>query len=183
MSRPILVVSFVVSAIAVWWLATNAGEFGKTVLAIIAAIAPLAVTKLWEQRVTIEQHLREKKVPMYEHMIDSIFRIIQAEKPGFKKVSPDQMVKDITQFTSDAMIWASSDVIRAWVRFRHIDWSSPAGVLDGTHAIEDLFRAMRTDLGNDVSSLKNHEIIKLMINDYDTWAQTKGLAKPKDRNE
>lgn len=112
---------------------------------------------------------------MYEHMIDSLFRIIQAEKPGFKKVSPDKMVQDITQFMKDVMIWGSSDVIRAWVRFRHVDWTTDSGKLDGTHAIEDLLRAMRADLGNEVNSLKNHEIIKLMINDYDTWIESKRL--------
>jgi hypothetical protein len=61
-------------------------DLGKAIVTgavtVAAAIVTLVVGKVWEQRVKIQQEVREKKIPVYEKQIETFFAVMFAQKTG-----------------------------------------------------------------------------------------------------
>ncbi|MDZ7616964.1 MAG: hypothetical protein U1E05_08170 [Patescibacteria group bacterium] len=143
-------------------------DLGKAIVAgavtVAAAIITLVVGKVWEQRVKIQQEVREKKVPVYEKQIETFFAVMFAQKTGAKAASPEELQKAFLAFTEKLIIWGSPEVIKAWSAFRLHDWQNTtpqAGFLK----LEAFIRAIRADLGGSNSGLPDGELMRLFIND------------------
>lgn len=139
-------------------------------VAVVVTVLSVAVSKYYERRSAVEQALREQKVPIYERLIDFVFRITFAEKRGETVPTEQEMVLFMTELTRDLVIWGSPDVIRSFSSFKRL--SSSAG--SGSHipimfAVEDIFRAIRKDLGHGDTLLKKGDILAIYINDIDEY--------------
>jgi hypothetical protein len=148
-------------------LSTIEGDLSKTLVAsaatVTVAVTTLAFGKLWEQRQKLRQDLREKKIPIYEDQLKTLFRVMMAEKRGEKPPSEQEIMRAFSQFTERLIVWGSSDVIRAWVEFRTKPFGDDpqAGLL----RIEAILRAIRKDLGENLTGLKHGDLLRLFVND------------------
>lgn len=151
-------------------------DLGKAVVAgavaVAAAIVTQVVGKVWEQRVKIQQEVREKKVPVYEKQIETFFAVMFAQKAGGTPPSQEDLQKAFMAFTEKLIIWGGPGVIRAWSAFRHHDWGNTAPA-EGMLRLEEFLREIRTDLGNSNTGLPQGELMRLFINDLPPG----GLAK------
>ena len=148
-------------------LAAGQSELAKTVIAasgtVLAAVISLVAGKLWEQRVKIRDEIRAKKIPIYEEHISTFFEILLTEKITGKPLDHNKAAASFAAFSERAIVWGSVDVIRAWIRFKRMDPSMPPQTrLDG---LEDLFLAIRKDVGSEVSRLKKGELFGLFLNE------------------
>jgi hypothetical protein len=148
------------------------GDLSKALIAggiaICTAVATLVLGKIWERKLQIQQHIRERKIPVYEEQIRTFFGVLFESK--FKKPDdtndPEALAKAFVAFSEKLVIWGGPDVIKAWCEFRSNDWET------STHAqslakLETFIKAVRKELGNANKSLDKGELLRLFINDYD----------------
>jgi hypothetical protein len=152
-------------------LATVQSQVSVAIVAAAGAatlsVVSLIISKHLESRAAIRQELRAKKVPVYEHLIRIMFTIIFAEKRGEKAPSQEELIREFANFTEGILIWGSDDALRAYSRFRS-DSVSGRDPVEMIGAQEDLFLAIRKDLGHKNKNLARGTILRLFINDLDT---------------
>lgn len=73
-------------------------------------------------------------------------------------------MKAFEAFAEQMVTWGSSDVIKAWVSFKKLDSMQDAKPEDKLEILENLFRSIRKDLGNDVRSLKRLDLLRMFVN-------------------
>ncbi len=80
-----------------------------------------------------------------------------------------QLPKAFLDFTEKLIIWGDSAVIKAWEEFRIHSWkdNDQATALEGFVKFERFIKALRKDLGNDNKNLKDGDLLRLFINDFD----------------
>src|SRR6202008_2277360 len=68
------------------WVGGLQTELGTAIVAaaatVVVALASNALSKHFERRDAVERENRLKKVPLYEQLIEFIFRVLQQSKPG-----------------------------------------------------------------------------------------------------
>ena len=130
----------------------------------IVAVATLVGGKIWEQRLKIRQDIRDKKIPIYEQHIQTLFRVFMAAKVGKEPPTQQELTQAFASFSEKMIVWGSSEVIKAWGAFK----MTPVDTANPTKAflvMERLFKAIRKDLGNDVSGLAHGDLLRLFVND------------------
>lgn len=133
---------------------------------VLVSVVTIVLSKRQEQKLEIENQLREKKVPVYEKIIEFIFLITFADKLGKKQPTDKEMIRFFADTTRELVIWGSHDMVKAFGDFRDSMMSmsekkDPAHVLA---SVEDLLFAVRKDLGHG-SYKKRGDILRLYIND------------------
>ena len=105
------------------------------------------------------RHFREKR-DAYETIFDLIVDIFQSVKSE-RSLSEDDMHTRMLDFKKGLMIWGSASTIRLWNRVE--TEISPDSPNDTAALMENLFRAIREDLGHDDSSLPFGELTSLFV--------------------
>ncbi len=146
------------------------GDLGKTLITaavtVLVAVLTLVLGKIWDTKLKIAHDIREKKIPVYEDVLSLFFEVLLGGKNGRPKPSEDEMSARFADFTRRLTTWGSSDVIRSWIAFRSHPWTASEPTA-GFERMEAVLLAIRKDVGNEVASLKNHELMRLFINDLD----------------
>jgi len=146
----------------------GAGLIAASATILVSVISAL-FSKHLERRSAILAHLREKKIPTYEKIINFIFSITFAEKLGKKQLSDKEMVKFMAEITQELVIWGSDEMITAFYTFRMMSIENTAGEKAEPFAIlitvEDLLIAIRKDLGHKNKNINRGKILGLFIND------------------
>lgn len=150
-------------------LASVSSDVSKAVIAggaaVIGSVLTLVAGKLWEQRIKIRQELRAKKIPIYEQQVETLFDAMFAAKLGKPGQSQKKLEVAFVEFTEKLLIWGSSDVISSWQAFRAHDWENQPKSEFGL--LEDFILTLRKDIGNENSKLKEGDLLRLFITDYD----------------
>jgi hypothetical protein len=175
----LLVVVFVGMFFAAKWLIGGLAALDEKVSAglitasatVVVAVVSLLASKHLEMKTTIRAKLREKKEPTYKELIDFIFDVTFAQKLGREMLSEKQMMEFMAKTTRDLVIWGSPEVVKAFSNFKQVSQGGQ-GSADLTSrlmfGIEDIFRAIRKDLGHGDLLLQRGDILRLYINDLDT---------------
>lgn len=134
---------------------------------IIVSLISILVSKQLDRKAQVLSHLREKKVPIYEEIIDFIFRVTFAEKLEKKPISEQEMVEFVTKFTQELIIWGSDDMIDAFYQFRmesinNPDDQNPHKII---FVVENLLLAIRKDLGHKNKNMPKGKLLSLFVND------------------
>lgn len=136
---------------------------------VLVSVLSIAVGRLFETRAKIQEQNREKKVPVYEELMEFMMRVLLGDKLG-KPVPEAEVVQFLTGFTQRIMVWGSDDVLSAWVKFRRQTIQAGAGngrSMDAIFIFEDIVKAMRRDLGHRNSGVARGDILALFVNDID----------------
>ncbi len=135
-------------------------------IAVLGSAFTLVFGKLWEQRVKIRDEIRARKIPIYEGHIATFFKIFFTPMITGKQPNQKDLIDAFAKFAEQMVPWGSSEVIRKWGEFRKIgDDTSELSAVAKLDILEDLFMSMRKDVGNDVRSLKRHDLLRLFVND------------------
>ena len=140
-------------------------------VAVIVAVLSAVLSKYYERKAALEQALREQKVPIYEKLIDFIFRITFAEKRGEAMPSEREMILFMTELTRDLVIWGSPEVIRSYASFKRLTASlgENSSHIPAMFSVEQVFRAIRKDLGHRDVLVQKGDILATHINDIDDY--------------
>ena len=150
-------------------------DVSKTVIAggfaLVGTVITLVAGKLWEQHIKIRQEVREKKIPVYEQQITTFFNAMFAQKKGLTPMSEPELQKAFAEFTEKLIVWGSSEVIQSWQQFRTHDWQNGTPV-QAFMQLESFLKTLRKDIGNENKHLKDGDLLRLFITDFDAVIAT-----------
>jgi len=145
-------------------------------VAIVAAAATALVSvlsivlgKVYESRAMIQKEHREKKIPVYEDLINFMLRILMGTNTGDAPCEKE-MLEFMLGFTQRVMVWGSDDVLAAWVKWRRLSINEAAMQADPMKLVffyEELIFAIRRDLAHKNKGLVRGDILVLFVNDID----------------
>jgi hypothetical protein len=167
-----------------WLFMGVIGLDAKVSAAIIAACTTFIVsvaTVLYTQQKTksreIDNSHRPQKMEIYKRFMNEVVvNLLKATKdnkvdsPEFKK----KLEEDLVSFTGDIIVWGSPTVILAYTEFRSSRTASEnteSSSLSILLKIDNLFQAMRKDLGNSNWGLNRGDLIKLFLTDPENFDQ------------
>ena len=149
-------------------LFTNTVNF-TALVTIVVSFATVFFSKQQEYKIKIANQLHEKKIPVYEKIIEFIFSVTFQEKLGKKKLSEKEVMGFFVNTAKDLVIWGSKDIIEAFGKFReelqelpNSENNNPMKILN---EVEDLMFAIRKDLGHEYIGTKRGDIMRLYITD------------------
>lgn len=151
-------------------LSNITSDSGKAMVAagttIFGSVVTLVFGKAWEQRVKIQEEVRQRKLPVYEEQIKLLFSMMFSSREGSSPLTPQEIIRTHRAFTEKIIVWGGPGVIKAWTDFRLYNWTgdNPIG---GFAKLEGLMKAIRTELGNSNMTLQEGDLLKLFINDFD----------------
>jgi hypothetical protein len=145
-------------------------DLSKAIVGAILAVTVASVTlvggKLLEQKISINQDIRQKKIPVYEEQLKVFFRMLFAEKIGEEPIKEMDMLKAFANFSEKLIFWGGPNAIKAWEEFRNYPWAQ-SNTSDALLAFERFLFALRKDIGNSNIGLSQGDILKLFINDLE----------------
>ena len=164
------------------WLSTLQSDVAAATVAASATVLVGVLGVLLSQWFTkgreIAEAHRAKKVELYRSFIQVMLKHLKEAKDrtgDSGDLTPNEEVVDFFRgFAGDLMLWGSPEVVRRFQRFRTL---SARGNEDVLLAVDDLLRAMRSDLGNRTWTLPRGSLIKILLTDPERLDEV--LAKRK----
>jgi hypothetical protein len=133
---------------------------------IIVSVISILIAKNQETKAYIQKELREKKVPVYEHLISIMFKITYASKLGEAPMPESEVLRQMVDMTRNLVIWGSDEVVKAYVKFRTFA-NSNGDSTQMVFIVEELMAAIRKDLGHKNQGFNRGTILGLFVNDLD----------------
>ena len=165
----LVIIYFFLVAIVSLIGSTNS-EVTKGVLAAgvsaILAVATVVLGKIWEQKIKIQNDIRDKKIPLYEKQIETFYNLMLAEKLGQRKMNEKELAKAFADFSWKLLIWGQPKVIKAWEKFKNHNWENQDPIA-GMFALEDFLRILREDVGASNEGLEKGALLRTFITDLD----------------
>jgi len=151
---------------------TVAAGILAAVTTVIVSVVSVLISKHLEQRNNVLTELREKKAPVYEELLEFIFRILNGEKMGLAPLTEAELVAKYSGITQRLIVWGSDDAVKAMNKFRRYSLNAGSDNKASTAlmmlAVEDLFLVVRKDLGHSNKGLTPGTILGIFINDWHT---------------
>lgn len=145
---------------------TVAAGLLAAVATVLVSVVSVLYAKHLEQRLALRKEHREKKIPVYEDLIAFIFKVLYSVKPeGKSSMSTKEIIDTHSKLTQKAIVWASDDVVQAFYRFRIASLHAETDKVGVALAVENLFLAIRRDLGHQNKNLHTGQLLQLFIND------------------
>lgn len=120
-------------------------------IAVVSSVITTYFTHFLTSRRDSNARQFEQKRNAYEGFVGLLCKMLLDNH----KLSKETVSKDLKKFKKDAFIWASADVILNFYKFEK-DASNPS-------TVDELFRAIRQDLGHDNSKLKPLDLYKWFL--------------------
>ena len=85
---------------------------------ILISVFSLIISKYYERKRTIELELRDKKIPIYEDLVEFLFNVIFSGRQESKKMSDSEIVDFFQKITPKLIVWCSDGVVSQWTKYR-----------------------------------------------------------------
>lgn len=135
---------------------------------VLAGVAAVILAQRWTKDREIAEAHRPQKVKLYSTFIKGVIDILLRFKGNpaqQKKLAADKQIqKFFTDFTTDLILWGGPSVIRSYMAFRAAGASESQDVI---LRMDDVFRAIRRDLGHNNWGLSRGDLIKIFLTDPD----------------
>ena len=141
--------------------------------AIIAASATVAVSmlsvvigKYLESRAKIREEHRQKKVPVYEELIQFMFSVLLAQKVGREPLSEREINEFFAGFMPKLVVWGATNVILSFGDMREFSakLAESGRAREVLIIYESVLFEIRNDLGNQ-GTLGKGDLLRLFITD------------------
>jgi hypothetical protein len=145
------------------------------VAAIVAALTG-AFGYWYTQRQTSTRQITEahraKKVEIYEKFMDLFDYVMEASKEDSKKKfdpqKPGHEAERLNkQITRGLLIWGSPNLVNKWLEWRRVSNSEVSDRHSTFMAMDQVFRAFRTELDSSNSGLKPLDLVRLFLRNPD----------------
>lgn len=143
------------------------------VFTVFGSVFTVVYSKSNERKAEINKDLRLKKIPIYEELIDFLFKVIYSGKEDREKMLEKEMVEFFEKITKQLTIWGSDEIIKSYSKFRNsiikqaeMPENKEVGVVS-IFLFEELLFSIRNDLGYKNKDFKKGDILSLFINDLD----------------
>jgi len=141
----------------------SAAVVGGMFTALVAIVAALLAHRFARVRAIEDAH-RIKKVEIYRGFLEIVSRQManDNEKVNIKPLKEAELIKFLVTFKSDIMLWGSPSVLNA---FRNFNTQCQTGGAAMFKAVDDLYRAIRGDIGLSNWGLEPNALVKMYLSD------------------
>ena len=131
---------------------------------IFAGLTAVIITQRQTKLRDIAEAHREKKIEIYNKFITAATTMIgaQNEYSDIKSLTDKELFSIMFNFKKDILLWGSPEVIKAQLKLERVTQENSNLIL---FAVNDIYKAMRKDIGLSNSGLGNNELIKLFMID------------------
>lgn len=129
------------------------------------AIAAAITTYIFTKNKEIREAHREKKVEVYDSFLKFVSEFTEKMRAdsSYSLVDDADAKKALTDLQRNVVLYSSPDVIRAYNKFTKGNGSDNSLI-----RVDNLYRAIRNDIGLSNRMLESGELILVFINDIDT---------------
>ncbi|MDP1786376.1 hypothetical protein [Nitrosomonas sp.] len=163
------VVVLAISAFCLWAIYSTFQWFQALNASVAASLitASLGLIGLWyaqwqsKTRDIAESH-RTNKIEVYNVFFDLVEKFQTNNITDLSEENiPEPLKSDFQKLNRGLLLWASPGVITAYLKFRTV--SASGG--DILHAVDNMYREIRKDLGNSNFQLKAGDLIRIGLKD------------------
>lgn len=135
-------------------------------ITLIVGLGAVLVTQSKIKKRELAEAHREKKIELYTRFNDKIFELFAGahEKVTGQEPSEQNLIDFMLSFKKDLMFRASPKVIKAVIEFEKSSEDSKKG-LSTLRFVDDIYRAMRADIGQSNFGLGSLELIQIFLKD------------------
>jgi hypothetical protein len=159
-----LVISFFINILAAVDPRISAGIIGAMITAFVGLAAMIITQRQIKMREIDESH-RTKKVEIYQKFIGTVTSMIAGQNGTLTIKSPteQELADSLFSYKTEILLWGSPKVIKAQLEFER------TATLGGNSlkSVDNLYKAIREDIGLSNAGLNNLEFIKLFLIDPD----------------
>ena len=153
--------------IAAWFKSLDPPIAGAIATAVIGLVGLWYAQWQSKSRDIAESH-RPSKIEVY----NTFFGIVERfqEEGGLSEAEagidpPEWVKKEFIKLNRGLILWGSPGVISAWIKFRTAADSGENILV----AVDRMYQAIRSDLGNSNLGLKSGDLIKIGLKDPNEW--------------
>ena len=134
---------------------------------VLMATISVLLSKQLEIRTLVFKEHRDKKIPIYESLIEFFYNAMFQTKKG-TPVSESEMIDFLQGFVGKITVWGSDDVLKAVIAFKSqtpdVIAQDPAKSL---FVLENMLFVIRRDLGHKNKNMKQGDLLSLFVTDID----------------
>ena len=129
---------------------------------VFAGLAAVIITQKQTKLREIEEAHREKKIEIYNRFITLATSMMATynDKVDIKAPSEKELITTMFNFKKEILLWGSPMVIKAHLEMERASNKNPEIILV---AMNNIYKAMRKDIGLSNSGLNENELIKLFL--------------------
>lgn len=133
---------------------------------ILAGISAVMITQMLIKNREIQEAHRTKKIEIYTSFITTATSMLSIENNDLSIKAPTEkeLINILFQFKRDILLYGSPKVVKSQLKFMEIAQKNPNQVVK---AVDNIYKAMREDIGLSNSGLNNYELIKMFVTDPD----------------
>jgi len=130
---------------------------------IIGGIVVVTISQSQARKRAIEESHRSKKVEIYKKFLETVSKMMAGENKNISIKAPTEkeLIKYMVGFKSDLILWGSPRVIKAQLDFESASVKNKSVI----QAVNNLYLAIREDIGLSNRGLTNYELIKMYLKD------------------
>lgn len=154
---------------------TNAAIIIGTMITVSVTFISAILTQRQIRLREIEEAHREKKVEIYQNFIQTIASMTggQNEQVSIEAPTEQELIDKLFKYKYDILLWGSPKVIKLQLEWDQVQ--SKDG--DVFTIVDNLYKAIREDIGLSNSGLNNLELIKLFLKDPDELDKARIVKK------
>jgi len=143
-------------------------------LTILIALFGGLITFAGNLNIQIRNEQKEKKVEVYERVIQFLFEIIFSQKAEQVKKPENEVADFFIEVTPKLVLWASDDVLNCFINFRQTAFKIEEGNSNSKELIlifGKLLLAIRKDFGHQNNRLKELSILGVFVTDIENLSE------------
>ena len=154
--------------IVIRWLAKSISNIDPGVGVALVTAATTIISSVYiasvnarkaKERMAFEAH-RGKKAEIYNEFMGVILEIVENNPQKNSTQFANKLTKFFPKFTAKLLIYGGPEVVKIYSKWRE---TAPEDSEKGLLIIDEIFRAMRTDLGESNKGLDKNELLGLFI--------------------
>ena len=130
---------------------------------VFAGLAAVIITNKQSKQRDIDESHRSKKVEIYKGYLDTVSGLMASTNENVSKngLSDQELVDYLVEFKTALLLWGSPEVIKYQLEFERV-CGNPDLVFT---AVNNLYKAIREDIGLSNKGLSSHELVKMYLSD------------------
>jgi hypothetical protein len=159
-------------------IVANLDKLNATIIVAILAgtttILGVFITRYFERKKTIEQQIREQKVPIYQDFLGFVFKVLRnSSKEKEDKLSGQEIETFFWEYNQKSILWLSDNTLKSYIQWKSgitkimdNEEDDDAKTLRMMVAFENLLLDFRKDIGHKNKGIKQGDILSLFIIDW-----------------
>lgn len=134
-------------------------------VSIIGVVISSIVAKIVEYRYNVKKYLYDKREEPYKQFIEMIYTIMEeTKKEEGEKMTEDEMIKMISEFSKGLTLWGSNRVVKKWLKYRKSATNDTG--MQTLLQMEEIIYEIRKDVGLG-RKLKKGDMLSFFVNDIE----------------